>query len=80
MVRVRFSDSSASVGMTLKVMDVLGRDMTSPARVPSTGSGQALQGEELLRIDVSGWAEGVYFVTVNFGDGTRCTGKLVVER
>ena len=44
-----------------------------------TSPNPSFSGGELLRIDVSGWADGIYIVTVADDDGNRYSERLVVQ-
>ena len=71
-VRVRFSDSStgSSVGMTIRVFDGVGRRVWLQTL-------KQVQGD--ASVDVSGWAEGVYLITVTDEDGNISAERLVVQ-
>jgi len=62
------SSAGSSVGMTLKVVDVVGRDCFSRSSFAMT---------EVL--DVGDWPDGVYMVMFTDGDGNRHTQRLVVR-
>jgi hypothetical protein len=73
-VNLDFSATQAPLGMTTRVVDVLGRDVT-----PSPCGYSPLQGGEPLRWNVSQWPEGIYLITITDHEGNRNTERLVVQ-
>jgi hypothetical protein len=75
-VNLDFSALHAPLGMTIRVVDVLGRDVLEKIL---TSPNPSLQGGELLQWNVSQWPEGIYLITVTDEDGNRGVERLVVQ-
>lgn len=67
-VKLRLSDSSAHLGMTASVTDVLGRTITNLELETSN-----------YEVDVSDWPNGVYFIIVTDESQNRFSERIIVQ-
>jgi hypothetical protein len=73
-IQIDLGEQMADVRV-IAVFDAMGRNMT-----PSPFGYSPLQkGGELLRMDVSGWPNGIYLLTLTDDDGNRYTQRFVVR-